>query len=244
MVAAYVSLPSIVAWFLAIVVMNAIAAGITVVARRVVRGAGIAQDAPMASWIGVVGSLCAVMLAFAIINLWNGERAAQTNVDTEASLTRALLREVLPSVRPLVRAYLSAVIEEWPSLCGVGESQKAKAALLRLESESAAARPGFVSDLSRDLQTLETLRYERLRAAHSMVPPELWAALFLIVLLVVCLLALVPIEPAHYHFTLMLILATALGTVMWAASVLDFPYCGSYALRPDALTQIVGLPMR
>ena len=191
------------------------------------------------SWATVAGGLTALLFTFTIVTLWNQSIRAESNVDDEAAAMRAVARDVLPSQIGLVRNYAQLTVGEWPQLCGGSQREDVNAALLALESAALPRAEKYSDNLFQMLGTLEDMRNRRWQVSESAVPREIWVALFVLscVLLVVLGIAM-PDHPGT-HVLLMVSAGTALGTLFWVTIVLEFPFCGSTAIRPDEILAIL-----
>jgi hypothetical protein len=148
-------------------------------------------------------------------------------------------RDVLTSQVGLVRTYAQLTVDEWPQLCGGSQRDDVNAALVLLETASQPRAEKYADNLFQTLGTLEDLRNRRWRLSESAVPSEIWVALFVMscVLLVVLGIAM-PDHPGT-HVLLMLSVGTAVGTLFWVTIVLEYPFCGSSAIRPDEILAIL-----
>ncbi len=237
MSAGFSSLPSLVSLAIAVVALNAIALVATALARSWAKRAGVAGSSSIGAWATAVGALCAVLFAFTIINLCNTFRDADANVDAQAVTVRMVARDMAPAQLPILRAYISQTIAEWPVLCGGGRSMAADQSLSDLEHAAVPRTPAFGNDLYAQLAQLEQLRFTHLRAADERLPRDLWIALGALSLALLVVLSLALPESRAYHVALMLVMGTALGVLFWVASLLDYPFCGATSVQPTALTQ-------
>lgn len=241
MAPAYTSLPDALAYLLAFVVANAVAICATLIARRFTNNVPPESAALASSWSRAVGAVLALLIAFMIVSLWTAMHQAQLNVDAEAAAVRSVDHDLQPSQRPLVVAYLRASIDEWPSLCaGIPETSKARAALGALEREGRGRNASADDDLYRQFTALETLRYDRVRAAEAPVPRQLWFAIVVLALCSIVVLSLIPLQPLGYHVALMMLAATSLATLFWVATLMDYPFCGSISVQPAPLVSTLG----
>ena len=237
MSAGFSSLPTFVSLAIALVALNAIALGATVIARSWAQRAGVAGSSTIGAWATAVGALCAVLFAFTIINLWNTFRDADANVDAQAVTVRMVARDMAPSTLPALRSYIAQTIEEWPILCSGGQSKGVDGALANVERSAVPRTPAYGADLYAQLAQLEQLRFTHLRYADERLPRDLWVALGALSLALLAVLALALPESRAYHVALMLVMGTALAVLFWVASLLDYPFCGASSVHPTALMQ-------
>src|SRR5579862_9462726 len=144
-----------------------------------------------------VGVLYAVLLAFAIILVWEKYNDADTTVAKEAGavatlyhLSRGLDAEHAAAFRDALTRYLkSAIADEWPSM-DQGyksanhsyESAITQAALnnlyIVLLSPSPSSNSALMSEIFYQLDVLTQARRTRLLASEGAVPGVVWAVLF------------------------------------------------------------------
>jgi hypothetical protein len=226
--------------FLAFVVLaNAVALGLMLVARRWAAGVGLAAGPPVVnSWATCAGGLCAVLFAFSVVTLWNGWTRAHTNIDFEASAIRLSARDMAVAQRPMLRGYVAATIAEWPRLCGGHQDPAVDEQLAALERAAKPTAAAYADDLFRQLSTLEDLRNQRWLSSNRSIPQEVVVALVVLSLALLAVLALALPDLPAMHVALTLCVATAIGTLFWLVAVLEFPFCGATAIRPDELIAI------
>jgi hypothetical protein len=207
------------------VALNAIAFGAMILARWWAARNGIVGSPLVGAWATAVGALCAF-------------RDADANVDAQAAAVRMVARDLKPTGNPLLKDYVAATIAEWPTLCGGGRSAAADAAL---EREAQPKTQLHADDLFAQLATLEALRFAHMRAADERLPRELWAALGVLSLALLAVLALALPESQAYHLALMLVMGTSLAILFWVATLLDYPFCGTTSVVPNALVEALHL---
>ncbi|MEF3367670.1 hypothetical protein V3H18_14110 [Methylocystis sp. 9N] len=137
---------------------------------------------------GTVGVIYAVMLAFAIVTVWEKFSEAELFVLHEAGASAALHRFAAGpepdavAMRAAINVYMqSAVEEEWPRMAAARESRETARALDALYAaamrlgEGKAAAVGV--EIMRELGNITQARRGRLHLAMGVVPPALWTML-------------------------------------------------------------------
>jgi hypothetical protein len=139
-----------------------------------------------------VGVLYAVLLAFAIIVVWQKFDDADSAVAREAGAAANIYRlsygmgePSRTSLRDHMSAYLHAVIDgDWPAMAHGGESDAATQALNAiyntLLADHSADRSGTVvmTEILEELNQVTSARRERLVMSTGVVPGILWLVLF------------------------------------------------------------------
>lgn len=138
-----------------------------------------------------VGVIYSVLVAFAVIVVWEKFNDAEVAVVQEAGATATLYRLTAGpdphavAARAALGTYLKAAIErEWPAMANAKKSREAAQALsalysavLALASDRSVA-PAVASDMFRHVDTITQSRRTRLNLATGVVPPILWLVLF------------------------------------------------------------------
>lgn len=232
-------LPSALSFVVTIALWNAIALFATWIARRWSYGLGIKTGSPVVnSWATCVGALCALLFAFSVVTLWNGTGRAQANVDDEAAAMRWVGRDISAAQLPLLRAYVNQSIDEWPALCGGKPDARVDASLVRLERLAKPRSSAYANDLYRQLGSLEDTRNRRWQTATSSVPAEIWVALIVLSCALLTVLAVAMPDRRETHLVLMVTVATAIGTLFWVTTLLEYPFCGVGAIGPQELLAV------
>lgn len=139
-----------------------------------------------------VGVIYAVMLAFAVIIVWERFSDAEGAVTEEAGAAATLYRLAASAdpesvaTRGAIDRYLEAAIaSDWPEMAHVGASPETTRALddlyaATLSVAQAGARPPAVLvEIFRQLDHMTEARRTRLHLSHGIVPPMLWTVLIL-----------------------------------------------------------------
>ena len=231
-------IPSWGAFVLIVAIANAVAIGVMFLVRHWSRGLGVTSGSPVVnSWATSAGALTALLFAFTIVTVWNSSTRADSNMEREATAIRSVSRDIARAQLPLLSAYVSQTLAEWPQLCGGRPSPGAEASLIRLERFAQPRKTAYADDLYRQLAAMEDMRSRRWQFAASSIPDEIWVALVVLSCSLLMVLAMAMPDRGEIHLLLMIAVATALGTLFWVASLLEYPFCGSTGITPgDILT--------
>ncbi|MBV8491679.1 MAG: DUF4239 domain-containing protein [Candidatus Eremiobacteraeota bacterium] len=227
------TLPGVASFAVIVVASNAVALGAAFLARRLFHRAGV-TEAPgvVNSWGSVGGALCSMLFAFTIVTLWNGSGQAFRDVEAEVAALRMLARDIAPSQMPMVRDYVNGTIADWPQLCNGSESSATAETFLKLERFAKPRSETFAKDLFVEIASLDDLRNRRWQAADLSVPDEVWVGLIVVSLALFTVLAVAMPAGRATHVVLMVAVATAVGTLIWVATVLEYPFCGHTGIGP------------
>lgn len=193
----------------------------------------------MSAWATCVGGLTALLFAFTIVTVWNSAARAKSNVDDEAAAIRLVARDISPSQLPMLRTYVDESIAEWPQLCGGVVDPHVDVTLVALQRAAKPRAPAYADDLYRQLGSMEDLRNRRWQTSTSSIPNEIWIALTVLSCSVLVVLGLAMPDRHETHSVLTIAIATALGTLFWVATVLEYPFCGRTGIGPGELLDIM-----
>lgn len=202
-----------------------------------------------------LGVLYAVLLAFAIIVVWQKFSDAEADVVQEAGAATTIYRlsqgmdtKQGADIHNAVTAYLNAaVVDDWPAMERgvIGASPNARQALdaiyATLLSSGTAAQSAnpVMSEVLHQLDLMTQARRARLNAAEGSVPGVIWLALFGG--------AVVTIVFTFFFGTLNLraqtimtgLLALLIFSELWIVIVIDRPFTGAIKVEPVALAAVL-----
>lgn len=200
-----------------------------------------------------IGVLYAVMLAFAIVVVWERFNQADNVVAAEAAaaatvfrLTRGLEPEHGGAVSRAVAAYLSAAVsKDWPAMEQGTESAEVTEALNDIYGavlgfrSSTADNTVALAAILQQLDSVSDARRERLVVANGVVPDIIWVVLIAG--------AVVTIGFTFFFGTDNLIaqsmMTGALSVLIFAGLLtivaIDHPFAGSVKVGPEALSKVI-----
>lgn len=199
-----------------------------------------------------VGVLYAVLLAFAVVVVWEKFSQAENEVANEAGAAATLFR--LSSgfgtneadLRTATSAYLAAVIDdEWPQMASGHESPKATDALNRIYAHLLADRPGddFGTDLLSEalyqLDQLTQARRARIVMANGIVPDVVWGVLSAGAALTIGFTFFFGAENLRAQSLMTGALAMLIFAVLLVIVAIDRPFAGTVIVEPDALAAVL-----
>jgi hypothetical protein len=200
-----------------------------------------------------VGVLYAVLLAFAVVVVWEKFSQAENEVASEAGAAATLYRlweGTYPADREVLRgatsAYLTAVIdEEWPSMAAGHESPVVTLALNGLYGHLLADRPhdDFGTDLLSEalyqLDQLTQARRARIVMAGGAVPGLVWVVLFGGAVLTIGFTFFFGAENLKAQALMTGALALLVFAVMLVIVAIDRPFSGTVIVEPTALMAVL-----
>ena len=200
-----------------------------------------------------VGVLYAVLLAFAVIIVWEKFSDAENDVAQEAGAAATIYRLADgigtgpgTTVRDGLSGYIRAAIaEDWPAM----ERGRASSAATRALNDVYAAvltyspsdRRGtaLLSEILHQLDEVTQARRARLVMASGIVPGVVWAVLFGGALLTVGFTFFFGTDNLRAQAIMTGILAVLIFSGLLIIIVIDHPFTGSVKVQPEALSAVL-----
>jgi hypothetical protein len=200
-----------------------------------------------------VGVIYAVLLAFAILVVWERFNQADTDVAAEASAAATVFRLAQnldtphgAAIRAATTAYLKAAVnKDWPAMDRGTASSEATVALSEIYNAVLkfhnfnTYEAIVVAEMLRNVDELSEKRRQRLVASTGIVPGIIWVVLFIG--------AFVTIAFTFFFGTPNLraqtVMSGALSILIFAGLLtivaIDQPFSGTVKVRPDALISVI-----
>ena len=247
------SLPLWLAMALIVVLPTATAMAAQLLIRKSVGAEKLVKNNEIAGFkFATVGVIYAVLLAFAVIAVWDKFSEAQNSVADEAGATAALFRysdgpepEALALHKAIV-GYLRAVIDkDWPAMARESDSHEATEALNLLYSAAMALNrsptrdTADMSEVFRQIDNVTAARRVRLHLATGLVPNVIWLVLFLGAGLTVGFTLFFGSENPVAQVSMTGVLSVLVTTGLVVIISIDHPFTGSEYIHPDALEAVL-----
>lgn len=201
-----------------------------------------------------VGVLYAVLLAFAVVVVWQKFNQADGEVAKEAGAAATVFRLTdgidashAVAIRRATAAYLrSAIGKDWPAMEHEGESAETTAALnaiyraaLRFPTTLEANERLVMTDLLHQVDRISDGRRERLVMADGIVPDIIWIVLFTGATLTIGFTFFFGTENLLAQAAMTAVLSVLIFVGMLTIVAIDHPFAGSVKVGPDALAVVV-----
>jgi len=201
----------------------------------------------------VVGVLYAVLLAFAIIVVWERFTDADDIVAREAGaatnvyrLSYGLAEAPATSLRARLSAYLAATIsDDWPAMEHAQESATARVALdavygALLVSLSPDERgSALIGEILHQLDTITQERRARIAAADGTVPGVIWPVLFGGAVVTIGFTFFFGSQNLRAQTFMTGLLSVVIFSGLWIVLVIDRPFSGAVTVTPDAIAKVL-----
>ena len=247
------SLPLWLAMAVIVVLPTAAAMAVQLLIRKWVGADKLARNNEIAGFkFATVGVIYAVLLAFAVIVVWEKFNEAQNSVADEAGAAAALFRysegpepEAL-ALRKAIAGYLRAAIDkDWPAMARESESHEAAQALGVLYSAAMALNrsptrdTADMSEVFRQIDNVTAARRVRLHLATGLVPNVIWLVLFLGAGMTVGFTLFFGSENPVAQVSMTGVLSVLVTTGLVVIISIDHPFTGSVHVHPDALAAVL-----
>jgi hypothetical protein len=256
-------LPLWLSFLLIVVLPTAIAMSGPVIVRRMVRLDRLRTNNEVAGFkFATVGVIYAVLLAFAIVVVWEKFNAAENDVAKEASaaatvyrLSEGLNAEHRAAVRGAVAAYLKDVInKDWPAMeRGTGDPD-VTSALTNVYTVVLNSRAGdrsnefLLTEILRQLDNISLTRRTLLVSADGNVPEILWFVLVGGAIITVGYTFFFGTPNLRAQSLMTGALSAVVFSGLLTAVVIDHPFAGSVKVVPEPLVRVLadfaGAPSR
>jgi hypothetical protein len=200
----------------------------------------------------VVGVLYAVLLAFAIIVVWEKFTDADNIVAREAGaatnvyrLSYGVAEAPATSLRARLSDYLAATIsDDWPAMEHANESSSARRALDAvygsvLVSLSAQSHSALVAEILHQLDEITQARRARLAAADGTVPGVIWPVLFGGAAVTIGFTFFFGSQNLRAQSLMTGLLSVVIFSGLWIVLVIDRPFSGAVTVAPDAIAKVL-----
>jgi hypothetical protein len=201
-----------------------------------------------------LGVLYAVLLAFAIIVVWQRFNDADVNVSREAGAAETIYRlapalgEAGPAVHGAVTDYLKlAITDDWPAMssgkAGAGRASKQAldaiyAALLTFQADN-REDTALVSEVLYQLDVMTQARRARLISAEGAVPGVIWVVLFAGAIIAIIFTFFFGTRNLPAQMMMTGLLALLIFSELLIIIAIDRPFTGSVKVEPTALSDVL-----
>jgi hypothetical protein len=225
-----------------------------IVARRYVELSRLRTNNEVAGFkFATVGVLYAVLLAFAVVVVWEKFNAAESEVAHEAGaaatvflLTRGIDAEHGAAVRKATADYLTAAItKDWPAMEHESDSPAVTKALNEiyrtvLKFHSIDASEGLViAEILRQVDRISDARRERLVMAEGVVPGIIWFVLFGGAAITIGFTFFFGTENLRAQSVMTGALSLLIFSGLLTVATIDHPFAGTVKVGPEALSAVL-----
>jgi hypothetical protein len=201
----------------------------------------------------VVGVIYAVLLAFAIVVVWERFNQADNDVAREAAaaatvfrLTGGLDAPHAAAIRKATTDYLKdAATKDWPAMDRETSSDEVTAALSAIYTAVLkfhtfdAFEALIVAEILRDVDRISEMRRQRLVAASGIVPGIIWTVLFTGAFITIGFTFFFGTANLHAQSLMSGALAILIFLGLLTIVAIDHPFAGGVKVGPEALIAVI-----
>jgi hypothetical protein len=223
------------------------------VRRRVPLEVQIEQNDVAGFFLAVLGLVYGVLLAFAVIAVWEDLDEARDTTDREANAVGDLYRlaEGMPddtrrAIQEQAKAYIGLVItEEWPLMERGRESANALKRMDALWASVLAYQPAgpreeaVYAKLLDKVEDLNDERRQRLVASREGIPPMVWAVLIGGGVVTVLFTYFFGLKHRRALLAMTALYVASIGFVLFLIAAMDYPFSGTVRVSPEALEVVL-----
>ncbi|MBI4860952.1 MAG: DUF4239 domain-containing protein [Candidatus Riflebacteria bacterium] len=199
-----------------------------------------------------LGTLYAVLLAFAVYVVWSHFDSSVRAVEKEASMVKdvMLIAEGFPvaartAMTRKLQAYVECVVnEEWDTMAQGAASPRARAALNDVWMIARQWEPGtsresaLFGECLDHLSSLRDHRSERVVGSRLAAPAYVWLVLFVVGALIIAMLCFLATDDVVHHALMAAVLAGTMALILTLIYELDRPFSGGIKVQPTAFELI------
>lgn len=227
--------------------------GLVHVRRRVPLSVQMEQNEVAGFFIAVLGVVYGVLLAFAVILVWEQFEDARSTAEREANelgdiyqLAGGLSEPTRSRVQAASLDYLEIVItQEWPEMAHRRESAAAWRALGAMSAPVWQYAPAdtreaaIYSEVLQNFDDLNDARRMRLLASRSHIPPLIWAVLIGGAVVTVLFTYFFGLKNPRAQMAMTAMYVASIGFVLFLVAAIDNPFTGSVSVSTEALELVL-----
>jgi hypothetical protein len=227
--------------------------GVLHVRRRVPLEVQMEQNEVAGFFIAVLGVMYGVLLASAVIAVWEDYEDARGVAEREANAVGDLYRVADgmpdPLRKPIQEQLLvyarSVVTEEWPRLREGRQSQTSVVAmdelwdLLRDFDPNGPRQEALYAKLLDRLQAVNDERRMRLLNSREGIPNLMWAVLIGGGIVTVLFTYFFGLKNVRAQLAMTALYVASIGFVLFLVAAIQYPYSGAVSIQPEAMEYVI-----
>lgn len=204
-------------------------------------------------FIGVVGVIYAVLLAFVVLSVWEDFRDASTIAETEASrladlhwLAEGFADQDRARVQNAVVSYATVVVDvEWDMMGDGAHSQEADRAFRDLHAAYTMMEPSvgrseyvYAESIAR-MSDLSDSRTQRLNVNREGLSPVIWIILIVGGALTIIFTYFFGVESIRAQSMMTAGLTIMIALTLVVILAINHPFRGDLSIQPDAMEEVI-----
>ena len=202
-----------------------------------------------------IGIIYAVLIAFVVFAIWTGQQETSNKIEAEASNLLDLYYDasVFPDstkmeIQSTIRDYVKRVtIEEWQAMSeGKGDSVamryfvKLNRIYLSINPEKLLNKDILTEELHK-MNDVRDSRRHRLLSSKQNMPDIMWIVLIVSSIIMIVFTFFFSTKNRLHQYIMTAFLVLVCVFVLYLIFVLDHPFTGQHAIKPDAFEQLINI---
>lgn len=251
-------------WMSSLIIMGAcviFSVGLILIVRHFVHHSVLKPSNDIAGFIfATVGVIYGVMLAFVVIDVWEGYNSAYETSETESAAVILLYRNLnlypnpveIEKIIPMLKEYSISVVEkEYPNINAMKWDSKTQASFeahanyVRFRESLKFVNPHSLHEqaiFNRILQNMDQLTQARISKtlkAKEEIPGVIWFVVIFGACVVMGFVSLFGYEKRNIQIVLSLPLALIIGGIIEVIVAFSYPFVGQVSIHPDGYEYLI-----
>ncbi len=252
----FLELPFIVS----ILILSGVSITIFLVAEKFFRGKTIHEEMIENHEVGgfLYNAVCviyAVLMAFVVFVIWNNQDVTNNKIEGEANNLLNLYYDasifpdsIKKEIQSTIREYVKRVVNnEWDSLSEGKRDEETQKIFVKLNriflSVKSADVPNteVLAQCTKSIHEIREFRRHRINASKQDMPGILWLVLILSSVILVAFTFFFSTKKRWHQYVMTAFLVFVSVLVLYLIYVLDHPFVGSNAIKPDAYQPLIDI---
>jgi hypothetical protein len=200
----------------------------------------------------------AVLIAFVVFVIWNNLEETNSKIEREANNLLNLYYDasVYPDslrmeIQTTIRDYVKRVTsEEWKSMADGNQDAEAMKSFIKLNRIYLSVNPILVPNIEvlsqamKNMQELREFRRHRILSSKNSMPDILWIVIILSSVILVVFTFFFSTKNMWHQYVMTAFLVFVSVLVLYLIFVLDHPFVGQNAIKPEAFQPLMDIISR
>ncbi|MCE1164152.1 MAG: DUF4239 domain-containing protein [Bacteroidetes bacterium] len=247
-------------FLVSILILSGVSITIFLVAEKLIRGKAAHETMIENHEVGgfLYNAVCviyAVLMAFVVFVIWNNQDVTNNKIEGEANNLLNLYYDasVFPDsikkeIQSTIREYVKSVVkDEWDSLREGKKDEETQKIFIKLNRIYMTAKPSDVpntevlAQCTKNIHEIREFRRHRINASKQSMPDILWLVLILSSIILVAFTFFFSTKKKWHQYVMTAFLVFVSVLVLYLIFVLDHPFVGTDAIKPDAFQPLIDI---
>ena len=200
-----------------------------------------------------VGIIYAVLIAFVVFAIWTAQQETNSKIEQEASHLLDLYYDasIFPDsskkeIQSTIRDYVSRITnEEWNAMSDGNRDSTATRILIKLNrmylsmDGSQLVNKDVLTEEIKKMDEVREFRRHRLLSSRQSMPDIMWIVLLISSVIMIVFTFFFSTRNKWHQYIMTAFLVFVCVNVIYLVFVLDHPFTGYHAIKPDAFDQLM-----